>query len=101
MEFWILTLLSEGPLHGYALMKRIALASGERVRPGPATLYRTLDRLEAEGWVHAEAPEAPEAGGRTRVPMSLTPEGRERLRGEVERLADLESRGRRALESRG
>lgn len=94
-EFWILTLLAEGDLHGYGLMKAVERESEGRVRVGAATLYRTLDDLHERGWigpVHAEA-----TGRRARRPWALTESGRGRLRTEADRLAALGGRARRSL----
>jgi len=50
-EPWLLVLtsLSDGPKHGYAIMTDIADFSGVTMEPG--TLYRALARLERRGWV--------------------------------------------------
>jgi DNA-binding PadR family transcriptional regulator len=45
----ILTSLSDGPKHGYAIMADVAAFSGVRMEPG--TLYGALSRLERRGWV--------------------------------------------------
>jgi DNA-binding PadR family transcriptional regulator len=45
----ILTSLSDGPKHGYAIIADVAAFSGVRMEPG--TLYRALSRLERRGWV--------------------------------------------------
>ncbi len=45
----VLTSLSGGPKHGYAIIKDIELLSG--VSFGPGTLYGVLARLEEEGLV--------------------------------------------------
>ncbi len=45
----ILTSLSDGPKHGYAMMTDIAGFSGVGMEPG--TLYGALSRLERKGWV--------------------------------------------------
>jgi hypothetical protein len=55
----ILIVLSEGPLHGYALLKRLSERADLGPRPGPTTLYRTLHELEDAGW----------AGSRKSVPI--------------------------------
>jgi hypothetical protein len=59
-EPWLLVLtsLSDGPKHGYAIMTDVAAFSGVRMEPG--TLYRALSRLERRGWVRPLA-----AGGAT------------------------------------
>ena len=45
----ILTSLSDGPKHGYAIMTDIAAFSDVRMEPG--TLYGALSRLEKRGWI--------------------------------------------------
>ena len=45
----ILTSLSDGPKHGYAIMTDIAAFSGVGMEPG--TLYGALSRLERRGWI--------------------------------------------------
>lgn len=47
----VLTSLSDGPKHGYAVIKDIEAISG--VSFGPGTLYGVLARLEDEGLVQA------------------------------------------------
>ena len=51
----ILTVLAEGPLHGYRLLERLAglrILRGER--PDPAGVYRVLRSLEKSGFVSGE-----------------------------------------------
>lgn len=45
----ILTSLSDGPKHGYAIMTDVADFSGVSMEPG--TLYGALSRLEKRGWI--------------------------------------------------
>jgi DNA-binding PadR family transcriptional regulator len=45
----ILTSLSDGPKHGYAIMTDVAAFSSVRMEPG--TLYGALSRLEKRGWI--------------------------------------------------
>jgi len=45
----ILSSLSGGPKHGYAMMEDILQFSGTRLEPG--TLYGALARLERRGWI--------------------------------------------------
>jgi len=46
---FILTSLAGGEKHGYAMMEDIERLSG--VRPGPGTLYGTINRLLADGLI--------------------------------------------------
>ena len=45
----ILTSLSDGPKHGYAIMTDVAAFSDVKMEPG--TLYGALSRLEKRGWI--------------------------------------------------
>ena len=63
----ILTSLSDGPKHGYAIMTDVAAFSGVGMEPG--TLYGALSRLEKRGWIRAL-----DAGERRR-PYEITAAG--------------------------
>lgn len=65
----LLSLLIEGPKHGYQLISEIEARSGGAWRPSPGSVYPTLQLLADEGLVAAE-----EAGGRKTY--SLTDAGR-------------------------
>ncbi|MGV9314004.1 methyltransferase domain-containing protein [Streptomyces sp. NPDC003691] len=67
----VLTALTEGPLHGYAVNSAVEKLSGARL--GAGSLYGALARLEQKGLV-----EALEAAGRQR-PYRITGRGREVL----------------------
>ncbi len=71
----ILTSLSDGPKHGYAIMTDVAAFSGVRMEPG--TLYGALSRLERRGWVR------PLATAERRRPYEITAAGQEILAGQV------------------
>jgi len=80
LELAVLGLLSEGPLHGYELRKRLSFRFGAVRRVSFGSLYPTLRRLQAAGWVTvSDAAAAARLGGRSRVVYELTPEGKERL----------------------
>ena len=68
----LLSLLSEGPKHGYQLMKEMQERSGGMYRASAGSVYPTLQQLEDEGLVRAEM-----QNGR-RV-YQLTDEGRKEL----------------------
>ena len=59
----ILTSLSDGPKHGYAIMTDVAALSNVNMEPG--TLYGALSRLERRGWVR------PLASGDRRRPYEI------------------------------
>jgi DNA-binding PadR family transcriptional regulator len=50
----ILSLLEEGPKHGYQLMKELGERSGGTYRASAGSVYPTLQQLEDEGMVQAE-----------------------------------------------
>jgi hypothetical protein len=58
IELHVLLALIAGPLHGYALVRRIDEDSEGRVRLLPGNLYAVIRRLEAEGLV-GESPRNP------------------------------------------
>lgn len=84
--FHVLLALAEGPLHGYAIMKRIERDSG--VAMGPGTVYGSLGRLVDLGWVREAVP-ARETDGRRGREFELTEEGHSALVAEVARISRL------------
>ena len=50
----ILTLLGEGPMHGYQVIQELSGRSGGMWRPSPGSVYPTLQLLEDEGLVRSE-----------------------------------------------
>jgi|SRR5271157_3823014 len=84
----ILRTLSRGPLHGYAIAKRIKEASGECLNIEDGSLYPALNRMLVKGWL-ASSWGVSENNRKARF-YRLTPEGRKQLEleaGEFERLA--------------
>jgi DNA-binding PadR family transcriptional regulator len=65
----ILAVLAEQPMNGYQIIQEIAERSGGMWKPSPGSIYPTLQQLEDEGLVTADA----EAGRRS---FTLTDEGR-------------------------
>jgi PadR family transcriptional regulator, regulatory protein PadR len=84
--FFVLASLLEGPLHGYAIMRRAAGLSGGRVRLATGTLYAALDRLTADGLVELVSEEI--VNGRARRSYGLTPAGGGALEAEAARMAE-------------
>jgi len=83
--YFLLSSLLDGPLHGYAMIKRIEALSGGGVRLAAGTLYSALDRLTAENLVEVEREET--VNGRARRYYRLTGAGGEVLRAEAARMA--------------
>jgi PadR family transcriptional regulator, regulatory protein PadR len=84
-SYFALAALIDGPLHGYAIVKRAKELSNGRVRLSTGTLYALLDRAMAEALVTAGEPYV--RGGRQRRDYSLTPTGRQALAEEAELMA--------------
>ena len=81
--FHVLLALSEGPLHGYAIMTAVRETVEGARRVGPGTVYGTLQRLEDAGLVR----ELPTEGRRRS--FELLPAGRSALEAEAQRLTRL------------
>lgn len=81
-----LVALLDGPLHGYAIIKRAKEMTAGRVRLPPGTVYPALDRLVAEALIHAIDEKV--VNGRARRYYALTPEGASAVRAEAARMRD-------------
>jgi DNA-binding PadR family transcriptional regulator len=84
-SYFALASLLDGPLHGYAIVRRARELSDGRVRLSTGTLYALLDRAIGEELVTAG--ETYVQGGRQRRDYALTPAGRLALELETERMA--------------
>ena len=84
-SYFTLASLIDGPLHGYAIMRRAAELSDGSVRVSTGTLYSILDRALAEQLVLAGEPYV--VSGRERRDYTLTQAGRLVLQEESQRLA--------------
>jgi DNA-binding PadR family transcriptional regulator len=88
--FHILMVLAEGDNHGYAIIGAIAARTDGRVRIGPGTLYRSVQRMLEDGLVtEIDERPAPEDDDERRRYYRITPLGRKAARAEAQRLADL------------
>ncbi|MEU5690654.1 PadR family transcriptional regulator [Actinosynnema sp. NPDC020468] len=80
LEFAILGLLHEAPMHGYELRKRLTELLGAFRAFSYGTLYPTLRRLQRDGLIVEEVPEDNRSWGRrARKVYKLTAEGKERF----------------------
>lgn len=82
--FFILSALTDEPLHGYGVMLAIRDLSGGRISLRPGTLYAALDRLTEEGLLAVDRTEAD--GARMRRYYRLTDRGAATLAAEVEQV---------------
>jgi DNA-binding PadR family transcriptional regulator len=93
--FQVLLALASGAAHGYGVMRFVEDLSGGTVGLGPGTLYRTLQRLVADGLVveveGAGAGANPEPHDARRRYYELTELGRSAAAREAELLTRLVS----------
>jgi transcriptional regulator len=77
----ILRTLAAGPLHGYAIAKRVKEASRDGIAIEDGSLYPALNRMMVKGWLKAEWGVS-ENNRKARF-YRLTPEGRKQLEQEA------------------
>ncbi len=80
LDLLILKTLVLGPLHGWAISKRLRQLSRDVLDVGQGSLYPALYRLEDKGWIAAEWGTSPE-GRRAKI-YTLTADGRKHLAAE-------------------
>jgi DNA-binding PadR family transcriptional regulator len=92
-QMLVLTVLADGPLHGYAINAAIEELTGRRL--GPGSLYGALSRLEGRELIRpADAAAGNQERHRT---MQITDAGRDQLRAELQQMARISAAGLRAL----
>jgi PadR family transcriptional regulator PadR len=94
----LLTALTAGPRHGYALIEAVAELSGGRVRLRPGSLYGSLERLAEQRLVRASGTET--VSGRQRRYYELTEQGADVLEAQAARLQALVEAARAGLRAR-
>jgi PadR family transcriptional regulator PadR len=80
LDLLLLQALSHGPLHGYAIARRIEAATDDALRVEEGSMYPALHRLETRGLVLAKWTTGGK-GHRVRV-YALSREGHDRLAAE-------------------
>lgn len=85
-DLLILAVLSDGPSHGYGIIKAVEERSEHDVQLDPANLYRCLRRMSADGWIDEIDSKGDDDRRRT---YRITANGRAILRNEVRRLEVL------------
>jgi DNA-binding PadR family transcriptional regulator len=88
-ELLILSSLTEGQKHGYAMM--VDIRTFADIDMGPGTLYSAITRLVEMGWI-----EPCETSGRQR-PYRLTANGLRHLQFQLEKMRELANFGLRRL----
>jgi DNA-binding PadR family transcriptional regulator len=83
-RFYILTILYEGPVHGYSIINQFKKRVKKEI--SPSLVYPFLQQLEEKGLViHTQKP----VGEKERKIFELTKEGRELCTGLFKRFAEL------------
>src|SRR2546427_13283847 len=80
LDLLILRTLLAGPSHGHAIARHIRRTSEDLLQVESGSLYPSLHRLEAKGWIDASW-DLSEMGKRARY-YRLTPAGRKHLAAE-------------------
>jgi len=102
-DLLILSVLSEGPLHGYGIIKAVEIRSQSGVLLDPANLYRVLRRMRRVGWIReasdvsAETSDTDRINDTRRRTYEITKNGRSLLAAELGRLERLLKHARPAL----
>jgi PadR family transcriptional regulator PadR len=81
LDMLVMRAVADEALHGYALVNRLRLMSGDPHQIPQGSLYPALHRLEYQGMLKAEW--AATDTGREAKFYRLTPQGRRRLKAEV------------------
>ncbi|GAA4097023.1 PadR family transcriptional regulator [Nonomuraea soli] len=85
----MLAALLDGPLHGHAILKRVAELSQGRIILAVGTLYGALDRLAGSGVIVVEREEV--VNGRKRRYFRITEEGSGLVQAEAKRMQEAAS----------
>lgn len=88
--FHILLALADGEKHGYGIMQEVEVISDGQIKLGPGSLYGTIKRMLADGWIEDsdERPD-PSLDDERRRYYRLTDLGGRVVRAEAARLARL------------
>jgi len=87
LDMLILKTLSQGPLHGLGLSRRIDQATEGRFQVKPGSLFPALHRMEQKGWIKGKWGES--ENKRRAKYYELTAVGRRRLGEEKENWAQM------------
>lgn len=85
----ILRVVSQGPLHGYAIAQKIRTLSSEQLSVEEGSLYPALQKALAQGWLKAEWTTS-DTGRKVRS-YRITAKGQKQLeveQGDYQRMAD-------------
>jgi transcriptional regulator len=82
LDLLILKTLALGPMHGWAIGRRIQQVSGDVLQITQGSLYPALHRLEQQGWLRSDW--VTNETGREVKSYALTKAGRRQLERELE-----------------
>lgn len=82
LDLLILKTVALGPMHGWAIAKRIQQISGDVLQVQQGSLYPALHRLEQQGWIRAKWAES-ETGRQAKF-YTLTAAGHRQMEQEAE-----------------
>ena len=80
LDMLILRVLARGEMHGWGIVDRLTQLSKNALKLGEGSVYPSLYRMEAKGWITAEW--APSDNNRNAKYYSLTKAGRKQLESE-------------------
>ena len=90
VTFHILMAVASGDRHGYAIIQEVAERTGNQLRLGAGTLYRSLDRMLRQGLIEETGDRpAPELDDERRRYYRITKYGETVARAEANRLTNL------------
>ena len=90
VEFLVLAILQNAPLHGYGLVQEITRRTDGRVKIRPGDLYRVLYRMERRELLEsAERREAPDLQDERRAYYQITELGHRVVRAEAELMSSI------------
>lgn len=97
LDMLLLKALQLGPLHGYAIARRVQQFSNDVLRVEEGSLYPALHRMEERGWVESEW--GVSENNRRSKYYRLTRKGRKQLAAETEDWKLLSEAITRVMES--
>jgi DNA-binding PadR family transcriptional regulator len=96
--FHILLALAAGEMHGYAIMRQVAILSDGRMTIGPGTLYASIKKMAGSGLIEeSDQRPDPDLDDERRRYYRLTDLGRQVVTAEADRLSGLVRQARRLL----
>ncbi len=80
LRFYILKLLTEGPMKGYELITKIESRTQGVWKPGPGSIYPMIASLRKEGLIQSSSSKKKGVGEKRGIKLHITEKGRETLK---------------------